>query len=376
MRLDSIDLYRVRLPLVYPFRTAYGDAHAIESVLVRMQGVGAAGWGEATPWESPRYSPEWAAGAYSLARDWLAPQLVGRDIGSGAELQAVLAPFKGNPFAKAALDLAWWDLEARLRGKPLWQLVGGRSDRVEVGADFGVMETVAALLDSVAGACAAGFKRVKLKFRPGWEIDVVRAVRLAFPDLVFHVDCNAAYALSDLELFRALDELAPAMVEQPLAHDDLLDHARLQRQIRTPVCLDESITSPRAARQALEVGACRYLNVKPGRVGGITPALEILEAGREAGVSCWIGGMLESAIGASHCLALATLPGVSYPSDIFPSRRFYDHDLTRPEIELAGPSVIRAFDGPGIGCQPEGEVLAVRTVESCTVRPSTVSASC
>ena len=367
VRIDRIEIYRVRLPLIYPFRTAYGDASVIESVLVKMEADGVEGWGESTPWESPLYSPEWGSGAYILARDWFGPRLVGSDIATSAELQAVLAPFKGNPFARAVFDLAWWDLSARRASQSLWRLLGGRAEHATVGADFGVMETVDALLEAVASARALGYGRLKLKFRPGWELDVVRAVRRAFPDLVVHVDCNAAYTLDDLELFQAIDELGLAMIEQPLAHDDLLDHARLQQQIRTPICLDESITGLRAARQALEIGACRVLNLKPGRVGGLTPALQILDLARAAGVSCWVGGMLESGIGASYCLALATLPGIDYPSDIFPSRRFYERDLISPEIELAGPGTIRAFPGPGIGCRPDPEILRQSTVEHCVV---------
>jgi len=367
VRIDRIEIYRVRLPLIYPFRTAYGDASVIESVLVRMEADGVEGWGESTPWESPLYSPEWGSGAYVLARDWFGPRLIGKDIATSADLQAELAPFKGNPFARAVFDLAWWDLSARLASQPLWRLLGGRSDQTMVGADFGVMESVDALLEAVASARACGYGRVKLKFRPGWALDVVRAVRQAFPDLVMHVDCNAAYTLDDLELFQAIDEFGLAMIEQPLAHDDLLDHARLQQQIRTRICLDESITGLRAARQALDIGACRVLNLKPGRVGGLTPALQILDLARAAGVSCWVGGMLESGIGASYCLALATLAGIDYPSDIFPSRRFYECDLIRPEIELAAPGIIRAFPGPGIGCRPDPEILRRRTVESCVL---------
>lgn len=365
MKIEAIDIYRVAMPLIYPFRTGMGDASVIESVLVKMTSAGVEGWGEATPWATPNYSPEWAAGVYILARDFLAPRLIGEDLGSGEQLQEKLAAFKGNPFAKASLDLAWWDLEARWQQKPLWKLLGGLSDTVEVGADFGVMETLGALLRAIEGALQEGFKRVKLKFRPGWELDMVRAVRKAFPDTVFHVDCNSAYTLCDAALFEALDDFDLAMLEQPLNHDDLLDHATLQKRIRTPICLDESITSPEKARKAIEIGACRWINIKPGRVGGVTQALKILRIAEQGGISCWIGGMLESAVGGSHCVALATLSNIKYPSDIFPSRRLFKEDLGRPEAELCGPSQIRAFAGPGIGCAPDPKQLAAQTVERC-----------
>ncbi len=365
MIIDSIRIHRVRMPLLCPFRTAYGDGHAIESVLVEMTSGDLAGWGEATPWESPLYSAEWAAGVYILVRDWLAPRIVGHEIKSSGELQQNLAAFKGNTFAKACLDQAWWDLQARLLKTPLWKLLGGASDTVAVGADFGVMENLEALLEAVGHAFKSGYKRVKLKIRPGWDLEIVRAVREAFPKGVFHVDCNSGYRLQNSGLFQALDEFALAMIEQPLAHDDLVDHAKLQRRIRTPICLDESITSLEKAAQAMAIGACRWINLKPGRVGGTTQAVRILRIAEEAGVPCWIGGMLESALGASHCLALATLPNVRYPSDVFPSRRFYEKDLGWPELELSGPSQMRAFQGDGIGCSPEPAQLRALALESC-----------
>ena len=365
MRIESIEIHRVAMPLIYPFRTAFGDVDVIESCLVKMTSGGVTGWGEAAPWGPPLYSPEWAAGVFILVRDWLAPQLIGQDIDSGEQLQEKLRPFKGNHFAKASLDLAWWDLHAKMSQQPLWRLLGGLSDTADVGADFGVMETFDLLLQTIDKAVQVGFKRIKLKMRPGWELEVIRAVRRAFPQTLFHVDCNSGYTLEDLKLFQALDKMNLAMIEQPLAHDDLLDHAKLQQYIKTPICLDESITSPAKAAQAIEIGACRWINIKPGRVGGITPALQILRIAEKADIPCWIGGMLESAIGASHCVALATLPNIKYPSDLFPSRRFFEKDLGYPEVELSGPSEIKAFEGWGIGCSPVESQLRALSKERC-----------
>ena len=364
MKIEAIELYRVAMPVIYPFRTAYGDGHVIESVLVRMSAGGLDGWGESTAWESPLYSPEWAGGVFALIRDWLGPRLLGREIDSGEALQQQLAPFKGNPFAKAGLDLAWWDLEAKRRDKPLWRLLGGEGDTIEVGADFGVMDTIPELLDTIGGAVEAGFPRVKLKFRPGWDVEMVRSVREAFPELVMHVDCNSGYRLQDLNVFQALDSLGLAMIEQPLRHDDLLDHAELQRRLKTPVCLDESITSLERTRQAIDLGACGWINLKPARVGGLTPAVQILREAEKRGIPCWVGGMLESAVGASHCIALATLSNIGYPADIFPTSRFYRKDLSVPEIELCGPGRIRALPGPGVGCVPDQGQLERLVVES------------
>ncbi len=363
MKVEAIDVFRVRMPLVRPFRTAFGDDDVIESILVRMRSAGRAGWGEAAPWSTPAYSSECALTAFQVVGRFLAPRLIGREVGSGGELQRLLGPVKGNPFAKAALDQAWWDLHARRAGRPLWQVLGGRRDTIEVGADFGVRESIDELLAAIGSAVSAGYKRIKLKYRPGWELEMVAAVREAFPDETIHVDCNSAYRLDDAEMFRRLDGFDLAMIEQPLAHDDLIDHAELQRRIRTPICLDESITSPEKARQALRIGACRYVNVKPGRVGGLTQALAVHDLCRDAGVPCWVGGMLESAVGAYHCLALATLENFTYPADVFPSERFYDPDLGDPPLALSGPSRVTALPAAGCGCEPHPDRLAEQTVE-------------
>lgn len=357
MKIDSLDIHRVRMPLIYPFRTAFGNDEAIESVLVRMTSGGQAGWGEAASWRYPAYSPECAATQFVISRDFIAPLLLGRELESGMALQKALACIKGNFFAKAAFDLAWWDLHAKLLGAPLWKTIGGENPVVDVGADFGVMETIDLLLETMGKALAEGYKRIKLKYRPGWDMGMIAAARAAFPKAVIHIDCNSAYTLSDLVMFKGLDRFHLAMIEQPLAHDDLIDHARLQAAIETPVCLDESITSPEKARQAIRIRACRWINIKPGRVGGITNALAIHDICRDAGIPCWIGGMLESAVGASHCVALATLPNIKYPCDIFPTRRFYRQDLGAPAMDHCAPSQFRASDRPGAGAEPDPAAL-------------------
>jgi O-succinylbenzoate synthase len=370
MRVDRIDLYHVAMPLIYPWRTAYGDDYVIESVLVKMTSGSFVGWGETSPLAAPTYSPEWAAGVFHVARTWLAPRLVGQDIAGGAQLQERLALVKGNPFAKAGLDLAWWDLHAKMLDQPLYRVLGGQNPVVAVGADFGVRDSIDDLILQVRGAVEAGYRRIKLKFRPGWDVPMLEAVRGAFPDAVFHIDCNSGYRLEDTELFRQIDRFHLAMIEQPLGHDDLLDHAALQQRIKTPICLDESITSLAKARQALTVGACRYVNIKPGRVGGLTIALAIHELCHRQGMPCWVGGMLESAVGAAHCIALATLPAFTYPADIFPSLNYYREDLGMPPIVLSGPSEMRAHDHPGIGVEPHPERLRQQTVAQATIAAS------
>jgi len=373
MRIESIELYHVRMPLVSPWRTAYGEDAAAESVLVRMESGGLEGWGESCPLAAPCYSPEWAGGVFATVAQWMGPAVVGEAIGSGQELQQALAHFKGNSFAKGALDNAWWDLEARRQGKPLHRLIGAKRDAVAVGADFGVMDSIDELLAAIGRAVQAGFPRVKLKFRPGWDLNMLRAVRQEFPTQKFHIDCNSAYRFDDIELLCRLDDFHLEMIEQPLAYDDVIDHARLQATIRTPVCLDESINSLERAEQALDLGSCRYVNIKPGRVGGLTNAIAIHDACQAAGVPCWVGGMLESAVGARLCVALAMLDNFTYPADIFPSARFYHEDLGGPPIELtSGPDgvpQVSALTEPGVGAAPDPERLQGMTVQRVRIEP-------
>ena len=282
----------------------------------------------------------------------------------------MLSCFKRNYFANGAIDMAWWDLYAKTRGEPLWQVLGGRRDVIDVGADFGVMEAIDDLLAKIDEAVKAGYKRTKLKYAPGWDLDMVAAVRKAFPDQVFHIDCNSGYTLDDLAMFKKLDRYNLAMIEQPLTHDDLIDHATLAKQIETPICLDESITSPAKARKAIEIGACLWINIKPVRVGGLTPALKIHDLCEQAGIPCWAGGMVESGLGALHCAAMATLPNIKYPSDVFPGSRFFKKDLVTPGLTLTGPSQMTLPTVPGVGAEPDPEQLERLVVDRATLKHS------
>jgi len=367
MQIDRLDIYHVAMPLISPWRTAYGEDATIESVLVRMQCGPHVGWGESSPLAAPCYSPEWAGGVFACVRDWLAPALLGQWVETGDDLQRKLGHFKGNSFAKAALDTAWWVTKAQSLGQPLHQLLGGTSPTVEVGADFGVLDSLDELVPQVAQAFEQGFRRVKLKFRPGWDINMLRAVRSVCGHQTLHIDCNSGYNLTQhLEMFCRLDDFSLAMIEQPLAYDDLWEHARLQETIATPICLDESINSVHRAEIAIAQQSCRWINIKPGRVGGLTNALKIHDLCREAGIPCWVGGMLESAVGASICVALATKDNFKYPADIFPSSRFYVRDLAQPAIVLerdsAGHPCVRPSAAPGLGVEPDSEML-----EKCCV---------
>ncbi len=358
MKIEFAEIRYIELPLISPWRTAYGEDAAIHSVMVRLSGGGEEAWGESTPFYAPTYSPESARSVYETAREFFLPRLVGREVDSAGELMDRIAVFKGNPFAKAAVETAWWALHSRLLGQPLWRVLGAQQPVVRCGADFGVQEGIDDLLGLIQGAVDAGYPRVKLKVRHGWDVEMLETVRSAFPDPVFHVDCNSGYDLGeDIDTLRAFDRFNLAMIEQPLFHTDLIEHAELQKQIETPVCLDESIKDVRDFRLALKIGACRVVNVKPGRVGGLHNAVQIHDMAREEGMEAWVGGMLESGVGAGICAALGTLPGFTYPADVFPSSRFYTEDITERWIEQDEGCCVVLDETPGVGFDPVPERL-------------------
>ncbi len=348
MKIDRIELFHVAMPLTKPWRTAYGADKDRHTVLCHIGSGSVDAWSEVTPLAAPCYSPEWGGGVFEVCKKWIAPLILGKSFESGAELQQALCFFKGNQFAKALFDNAWWILQSKIENKPLHQLLGATRTVVPVGADFGVGEDVDDLLADIGQAVDDKFPRIKLKFAPGWGINMLKKVRKEFPETTIHIDCNSGYRFVDFDLFKKIDQFNLAMIEQPLQHDDLIDHAELAKQIKTPICLDESITSPLRAAQAIAQQSCGYINIKPGRVGGLTNALTIHNLCKGANIPCWVGGMLESAIGSSLCIALAMLDNFTYPADIFPSDWFYPDDLADPPIALTtlinGVPSIEALD--------------------------------
>jgi len=367
MQIDQIDVYHVAMPMKEVWRTAFGDMGRIDSVMVRLVAEGHLGWGEAAPYAAPNYCPEFASGAFAVIRDWLAPAILGQEIFSGDALQARMSHFKGNQFAKAAIDIAWWDAFAKAQDMPLWRAIGGDSHDIAVGADIPVLENQDRLIEAVGAAQDAGFGRTKLKFRAGWGPEMIHGVRERFPEAVIHIDCNSGFTLRDTAMFQELDSMGLAMIEQPLAYNDLIDHAELQSRLSTPICLDESIVSLDKARKAISIGACRWINLKIGRLGGLTPAIAVHDYCRAKRIPCWVGGMLESATGQGPSLALATLDNIAYPADIFPSDRLYAQDLSAPEITLTAPGRMQAPDRPGHGFLPVPERLERHTVKHARV---------
>ncbi len=365
MNIERLDVWHIALPLRTPWRTAYGSDPSIHSIVVRIVSEHGVGWGEATPFVAPTYSPEYAHGAFRAIQDFFVPRILETGPETPSELLGCLRIFKGNPFAKAALETAWWWLQSDVSGHTLSELLGGSQACVAVGADFQIYDRTEALVEDIGEAIDAGYPRVKLKVAPGKDVDVVRQVRKQFPNLVFHIDCNSGYSYDeDASLFQELDQYGLAMIEQPLQYDDLLDHACLQARLQTPLCLDESITSPRRFRQALEVGACKAVNIKPGRVGGLGPAKEIHDLAQAQGLIAWVGGMLESGIGVRLALSLATLSGFNYPADIFPTDRIHARDIASPPIEIQTPSAVHADQLLALPMKVDVAAVEAASVES------------
>lgn len=348
----------IGLPLVRPFRTSFGEDAEKECILVRVDTAsGAVGWGECVTGPDPDFSGEFNEGAWLVIRDFLAPALFATGDASAADLDAVFAGVRGNPMAKAAVIDAFLDAELRERGEALAAHLGAERDRVECGVSIGIAASTAELLGHVDAYLAEGYRRIKLKIEPGIDVERVRAVRAAHPDILLSVDANAAYRPRDVDVFRSLDTFDLLMIEQPLHHEDLVQHARLQRQISSPICLDESIRSAADAEAAIELGACRIVNIKQGRVGGVPAAKMLHDVCVGNDVPAWCGGMLETGIGRAVNLALGALPGFRLPGDTSASRRYFHDDLTEP-FELAPDGTMRVPSGPGIGVEPRPDRLA------------------
>ena len=350
-RVEQVELRLIRLPLIRPFRTSFGTETAKECLLVRVRTERAEGWGECVAGPDPGFSEEFNAGAWQVLSDFLVPALIAAgDIGD-QDLDRVLAGVRGNPMAKAALIDGFVDAQLREQGRSVAEFLGAERDRVECGFSVGITPTIEELLGQVEGFLAAGYWRIKLKIEPGLDVAPVSAVRSAHPQIPLSVDANAAYTLADVDVFLALDDLDLLMVEQPLHHDDLLMHSKLQSQIRTAICLDESIRSAADAEAAIELGACRIINIKQGRVGGLLEARRVHDVAKAAGVPVWCGGMLETGVGRALNLALAAMPGFTLPGDTSASSRYFAEDLTEPFV-MDADGTMAVPQGPGIGVTP------------------------
>lgn len=368
MIIQSIELREIRLPLINFFETSFGRTTERQIILVRVQdGDGTEGWGECTAGEGPFYSDEWTETCWHTMREFLAPMVVGKNIESALQVFPLMKPVRGHRMAKAAIENAYWDLQSKRLGEPLWRHLGGTHEEVSCGVSIGIQDSPEILLEKIAKEVSAGYQRIKIKIKPGWDLRIVERVRHAFPDIRLMGDANSAYTLSDVALFKELDKFSLMMLEQPLAHNDIFDHAKLQRQIETPICLDESIHSAEDTRHALELESCRIINVKLGRVGGHSEAKRVERVARENDTPVWCGGMLESGIGRAHNIAMSTLAGFTLPGDVSASARYWEEDIIEPPVMVSSHGTITASDDPGIGYK-----INLPRIESLTVRKETI----
>jgi O-succinylbenzoate synthase len=357
MIISEVSLYHLRMRLKTPFETSFGRSQERDCILVEAHAEGLVGYGECVADRDPGYSYETIGSAWHILQEFLIPAMLNLDLQSPNDLQKRMAPVRGNPMAKAALEMVYWDLLGKSETRSFQELIGGRGDRVQVGVSVGIQKTPQVLVGVVANYIDQGYKRVKIKIKPGRDNLDIDAVRNQFPDLQLQVDANSAYDLDSAHSLRPLDDMNLLMIEQPFAEDDLWDHRRLQAEFKTPICLDESILSVRHARQALEMGACKIINIKPGRVGGLSQAIAIHDLCHGQGVPVWCGGMLETGVGRAANLALASLPGFIYPGDISATDRYYAQDITQEQFLLNSDSTISVPTGSGLGISINTEAL-------------------
>lgn len=369
MKISAVRLQHLRMPLTRPFETSFGRILDRECILVTLAAEGLVGYGECAADRDPGYSYETSGTAWHILKDFIAPLLVGQDVTDASDFQRRVAGIRGHPLAKAGVEMALWDLIGKRDGRSLRELFGGIHEKVDVGVSVGLQDTPEALAQAVGGYLSDGYRRVKIKIKPGRDLGDARAVRQAFPGIKLQVDANSAYTLQSAQALRPLDDLDLLLIEQPLAEDDIWDHRRLQQEFRTAICLDESIVSPRHARYALEMQACRVINIKPGRVGGLSQGIEIHDLCRQAGLPVWCGGMLETNVGRASNLALASLPGFSLPGDISASDRYYARDITRETFTLNPDSTITVPSGPGLGVTLDDAAVAAYSLAHVSLRP-------
>jgi O-succinylbenzoate synthase len=364
LKITSVELRQINLPLIHPFETSFGRTTERHIILVRVVDQdGAVGWGECTAGEGPFYSYEWVETAWPTLKTYLAPLIIGKEMRSAADTWMLMRTVRGHRMAKAAVENAIWDLEAGALGLPLWKHLGGVRGEISCGVSIGIQSSPEILLEKIQKELEAGYQRIKIKIKPGWDLEIIREVRTRFPEILLSADANSAYTLKDVPLFRELEQFDLMMIEQPLAHDDIVDHAELQKQIKTPVCLDESIRTSADAKHAIGIGACKIVNLKLGRVGGHAQAKLIENVCRERNTPVWCGGMLESGIGRAHNIAMSTLEGFTLPGDVSASARYWDEDIIDPPVTVSARGTITAPDVPGIGFAvnlPRIEKLAIR----------------
>ena len=369
MTIEAIDVFHVEIPYKAPFETSFGREDTKACLLVRIQVDGLEGWGEAPVMRAPLYNEETIDTAWSVLEHFLVPPLMGRPVPAPRVFAQQVAPIRRNHMAKAGVEAALWDLEAQKQGKSLAQVLGGARKQIDVGVSIGIEPTVDEVAARVEQYLAQGYRRIKVKIKPGFDLALVRRLRERFGDILLQVDANSAYSLADAPTFKAFDDYNLLLIEQPLEEDDIVDHAKLQAQLRTPICLDESIVHERAARAALELKACRVINIKQARVGGLAAAIAIHDVCQTHGVPVWCGGMLETGIGRAANIALCALPNFSLPADLSASDRYFHEDLIDPPVRLNPNGTITVPTTPGLGVH-----IVPERIERYTVRKARFAA--
>jgi o-succinylbenzoate synthase len=369
MKIEAITLREISMPLVHFFETSFGRTYHRRILLLTVHSEGAHGWGESVVGENPFYSSEWIDSAWPTFITYLVPALLGKDISSGRDCPSVFSRIRAHRMAKAALENAVWHLESVQKKQPLWKLLGGTRREIACGVSIGIQDSVEELMEKIQVELAAGYRRIKVKVKPGWDVNVLERIRSRWADITLSCDANSAYTLDSLEHLRKFEQFNLLMIEQPLWNDDIYYHARLQKELRTPLCLDESIVNVRSAAFAIETGACRIINIKVGRVGGFTEALKIHDICQSHNIPVWCGGMLESGIGRAHNIALSTLENFSLPGDVSASKRYWKEDIIEPEVEVTAQGMIAISDAAGTGYQINTDLI-----ENLTVRKETFSA--
>ena len=363
-QIDRIILRQISMPLVHFFETSFGRTYERHMVLVEVVSDGLSGYGEITAGENPFYNEEWTGSIWPLLIQYVAPRMLKHAFQCAAEAGKRTAHIRGHNMARGGMEAAIWDLQARLKNEPLWRTIGGGArNEIPCGVSIGIQDTVEQLLGKIETELAAGYQRIKMKIKPGWDVDVIRRVRERFPEIRLMADANSAYTLADASHLKKLDEFHLMMIEQPLAHDDIIDHADLQRDLQTPVCLDECIRSAHHAEQAIRLQACRIINIKLGRVGGFQEAKAVHDVCADNAIPVWCGGMLESGIGRAHNVALSTLPNFVLPGDVSASKRYWKRDIIQPAIEVNARGTIQVSDNAGFGYEIDRDYL-----ESLVVR--------
>jgi o-succinylbenzoate synthase len=370
MKIEAITLREINMPLVHFFETSFGRTYDRRILLVSVHCDGVTGWAECVAGENPYYSSEWLDSAWLTIVHFLAPTVLGRELATAGESVSLMKQVRSHRMSKAAIENAIWDAEAKQKGQPLWKLLGGSLREIACGVSIGIQDSVDQLLDKISTELAAGYRRIKVKIKPGWDVEVLERIRARWPDIVLSCDANSAYTLDQFEHLRKLDQFNLLMIEQPLWDDDIYNHSRLQQKLRTAICLDEAIHHARDAAQAIEIGACRIINIKVGRVGGFSEARRVHDVCAAQNIPVWCGGMLESGVGRAHNIALSTLPNFRLPGDVSASKRYWKEDIIEPEVEVTPHGTIMIRDDPGTGYRVREDLIEKLTVRKEVLRPA------